>query len=150
MSTSWANSVYLGSSLGVKSLKCLEASVPNTSSTFLFIRANLKIKKQMQTWGYLTAKLRLQLTFSLLYFCQRISPTPKTPTGSASAPANKQQAKQCNLYIHWPALGQSQEKLPVWWSQILHFHHCLEGINRQNNQKRKQKTNSGDNLQRIK
>lgn len=114
MSTSWANSVYLGSSLGVKSLKCLEASVPNTSSTFLFIRANLKIKKQMQTWGYLTAKLRLQLTFSLLYFCQRISPTPKTPTGSASAPANKQQAKQCNLYIltcPWSVAGETSSMM---------------------------------------
>lgn len=34
--------MYLGSSLGVKSLKFLDASVPNTSKTFLFMRANLK------------------------------------------------------------------------------------------------------------
>lgn len=40
-SMSTGQSTYLGSSLGVKSPKCLEASVPKTSSTFLFIRANL-------------------------------------------------------------------------------------------------------------
>lgn len=44
--SSGGTTVYLGSSLGVKSLKFLDASVPKTSKTFLFMRANLKEKRQ--------------------------------------------------------------------------------------------------------
>lgn len=40
-SMSTGHSTYLGSSLGVKSPKFLEAWVPKVSRTFLFIRANL-------------------------------------------------------------------------------------------------------------
>lgn len=70
----------------------------------------------MQAGGYLTclAKLWLQLAFSLLYFCHRISPTPITPTHTASAPANKQQAKQCNLYIltcPWSDAGETSSMM---------------------------------------
>lgn len=52
--SSGGTTVYLGSSLGVKSLKFLDASVPNTSKTFLFMRANLKKKRQESMNAWLT------------------------------------------------------------------------------------------------
>lgn len=132
MSSPWTNSVYLVSSLGVKSLKCLEASVPNTSSTFLFIRANLKIKKKcrLQVIEQPSQNSGLSSLSDCFIFAREYHPHRNHPHTLPQFLLRS--SKQSNaIYTYWPSLGQPQEKLPVWWSQVLHFHHCLERINKQ-------------------
>lgn len=48
MGNSGVTVVYLGSNLGIKSLKCLDAPVPKTSRTFRFMTANLQNREHSE------------------------------------------------------------------------------------------------------
>lgn len=101
--------VNLGSSLTAKSLKFLEACVPNTSNTCLFIRPNLGGKREKHPQAdyrhshFKKTQSGFILNISIIWCVE-------------------------HTHTHTPALRQTQEELPVSGSQVLDFHHSLQNI----------------------